>query len=81
MAKDTKAKPAVAEYLLWNDKPAKVIGETEKRTVKIRMLEDKCCPHCGRSTGTEEFAIDPTTEEFRKSAKNIPSIDLKAIES
>lgn len=37
--------PKLGDYLLWKGELAKVVYETDQRTVGIELMEDCKCPH------------------------------------
>jgi hypothetical protein len=64
----------IGEYLLWNGKPAKVVGSTDRRMVIIEML-DKCkCPHCQGDLGKEQIYMIVSSPLFQESAEPMKTI-------
>jgi hypothetical protein len=68
--KDTK----IGDYILWQDKPAKIIGECDKRQVIIEMLEKRICPNCGESLGVEQFQVVVASPLFQENANRLPTL-------
>jgi hypothetical protein len=65
---------SLGDYLLWNGKPAKVIGETSSRMVIIELLEDCKCPHCKGSLGKEQIHSIVSSPQFQESAQKLETI-------
>lgn len=65
----------VGDYLLWDGKPAEIIGEIDRRAVVIKTLEDKKCPHCNESLGKEQFTVVVSAPLFQENAESMPTID------
>ena len=64
----------IGDYLLWEGKPAKIIG-TAAPTVIIEMLEDMTCPRCNESLGKEQFHVIPTSPQFQNGAEPMKTIE------
>lgn len=64
----------LGDYLLWKGKPAKVIGETDRRQVIIELLEDARCPHCGESLGKDQIHVIVGSPLFQNGAKPMKTI-------
>lgn len=67
-------RPELGDYLLWQGKPAQIIGTADERTVIIEMLEDQKCPHCKGNLGKKHIHVIPTSNQFKEYAKSIPTI-------
>lgn len=61
--------PKLGDYLLWKGQPAKVVYETDRRTVGIEILENCKCPHCQGDLGKNQFNIIPTSPLFQENAE------------
>lgn len=64
----------IGDYLLWEGKPAKVIGETDKRQVIIELLEDAKCPHCGGELGKDQTHVIVSSPMFQNGAEQMKTI-------
>lgn len=64
----------LGDYLLWEGKPAKVIGETDQRQVIIELLKDKKCPHCGEGLGKAQMHVIVNSPMFQNCAEQIRTI-------
>ena len=64
----------LGDFLLWKDKPAKIIGTTDCPVLIIEMLEPKCCPHCNGVLGKEQFSVIEHSPLFQQSANMMPTI-------
>lgn len=64
----------LGDYLLWNGKPAKVIGETDRRMVIIELLENCRCPHCQGDLGKEQIHMIVASPLFQANAERMQSI-------
>ena len=64
----------LGQYLLWDDKPAKVVAWTDRRQVTIELLEDKTCPHCGGGLGKEQINVIVSSPMFQERANPMPTI-------
>ncbi|MCK5605312.1 hypothetical protein KAR91_25695 [Candidatus Pacearchaeota archaeon] len=64
----------LGNYLLWEGKPAKIIGETDKRQVIIELLEDKKCPHCKGDLGKDQIHMIVSSPLFQKNAERLNTI-------
>lgn len=62
------------DYLLWQGKPAKIVGESASRQVIIELLEDKKCPHCQESLGKDQIHVIVTSPNFQEGAKPMETI-------
>lgn len=66
--------PSLGDYLLWNGKPAKIIGTTDRRQVIIELLENCKCPHCKGDLGKEQIHMIVSSPLFQQSAERLPTI-------
>ena len=66
--------PSLGDFLLWNGKPAEIIGETDKRMVVIELLENRKCPHCQGDLGKEQLHMVVSSPLFQQSAERLPTI-------
>lgn len=66
--------PNLGDYLLWKGSPAKIIGETDRRTVIIELLENSMCPHCKGDLGKEQMNIVVSSPLFQENAERLPTI-------
>jgi hypothetical protein len=64
----------LGQYLLWEGKPAKIIGETESRQIIIETLEDKKCPHCEGSLGKDQTHVIVSSPMFQNGAEKLNTI-------
>ena len=65
---------SLGDYLLWNDKPAKIIGESSSRQVIIELLEDRKCPHCDEAIGKEQISVIVSSPLYQENAKPMQTI-------
>lgn len=65
---------SLGDYLLWEGKPAKIIGETSSRQVIIEPLENCKCPHCKGDLGKEQIHMIVSSSLFQKNAEKLQSI-------
>ena len=65
---------ALGDYLLWQGKPAKIIGETSSRQVIIELLENCKCPHCSGDLGKEQIHMIVASPLFQGNAERMQSI-------
>lgn len=68
----------LGDYLLWNGKPARVICETDRRTVVIQLLENCKCPHCRGDLGKEHIHVIVASPLFQENAERMPSIQINS---
>lgn len=64
----------LGDYLLWNGKPAKVIGTSDSPMVIIEFLENCKCPHCQGDLGKEQIHMIVSSPLFQANAERMPSI-------
>lgn len=64
----------LGDYLLWEGKPAKIIGETSQRQVIIELLENCHCPHCNGDLGKEQIHMIVASPLFQESAEKMETI-------
>ena len=64
----------LGEYLLWEDKPAKVVGEIDRPCIIVEMLDAPVCPHCESVLEKHQFTVIPTSPLFQENAKPFPTI-------
>ena len=64
----------LGDYLLWDGKPAKIIGETSNRQVVIEIIENCKCPHCKGDLGKEQIHMIVASPLFQKTAQQMPTI-------
>lgn len=64
----------LGDYLLWEGKPAKIIGETDQRQVIIELLEDAKCPHCGEGLGKVQTHVIVSSPMFQNGAEQMRTI-------
>lgn len=64
----------LGDYLLWEGKPAKIIGEVSNRQVIIELLENCKCPHCKGDLGKEQIHVVVSSPLFQQNAEKLPSI-------
>ena len=64
----------LGDYLLWQGKPAKIIGETSSRQVIIELLENCKCPHCQGDLGKEQIHMIVSSPLFQQSAERLQTI-------
>ena len=67
--------PHLGDYLLWDGKLAKIIGETDRRKVIIELLENKRCPHCEGDLGKEQIHMVVSSPLFQQNAQQLPTIE------
>lgn len=65
---------SIGDYLLWQGKPAKIIGETSSRQVIIELLETSKCPHCQGDLGKEQIHMIVSSPLFQANAERLQSI-------
>jgi hypothetical protein len=63
--------PTLGDYLLWEGKPAQIIGIIDEKSVSIEILEHKKCPHCGGDLGREVFSVIVSSPLFQENAEKI----------
>ena len=68
-------KPHLGDYLLWQGKPAKIIGETDRKQVIIELLENCKCPHCQGDLGKDQTWVIVSSPLFQENAEALPTID------
>lgn len=61
--------PKLGDYLLWKGQLAKIVYETDRRTVGIEIQENCKCPHCDGDLGKEQINIIPTSPLFQQNAE------------
>ncbi|HUW07837.1 MAG TPA: hypothetical protein VMW01_16445 [Williamwhitmania sp.] len=66
--------PGLGDYLLWEGKPAKIIGETDSRQVIIDLLENCKCPHCQGDLGKKKIHAIVSSPQFQQGAEKMPTI-------
>lgn len=64
---------SIGDYLLWEGKPAKVIGSASP-TIIIELLEDAKCPHCNESIGKEHLYVIVSSPQFQNGASRMQTI-------
>jgi hypothetical protein len=67
--------PKLGDYLLWEGKPAKIVGETSDRVVFVQILESNNCPHCNGLLPPEYFGMIPHSPLFQEKAEIMPTMD------
>jgi hypothetical protein len=65
---------SLGDYLLWQGKPAKIIGTTSSSQVVIELLENCKCPHCEGDLGKEQIHMIVSSPLFQQSAERLQSI-------
>jgi uncharacterized protein (DUF1330 family) len=70
--KNTMKIAKLGDYLLWDGKPAQIIGETSERQVIIELLENCKCPHCYGDLGKKQIHMIVSCPLFQEQA--LPSI-------
>ncbi len=66
--------PKLGDYLLWEGKPAKIVGEASERQVVIQMLAPRQCPHCESYFGVEQFSVIVNSPLFQENAEKLPTL-------
>lgn len=66
--------PKLGDFLLWNKKPAKIIGTSDSFTVHIEMLENHKCPHCNGDLGKEQIAVIAASPMFQEMAEPLQTL-------
>ena len=64
----------LGDYLLWEGKPAKVIGESSSRQVIIELLENCKCPHCNGDLGKDQRHVIVSSPQFQQGAERMQTI-------
>ncbi len=64
----------LGDYLLWKGEIAKIVYETDRRTVGIELLENCKCPHCDGDLGKTQINVIPTSPLFQENAETLPVI-------
>ena len=67
-------KAELGDYLLWQGKPAQIIGETDLPQVIIQLLENCKCPHCNGDLGKEQFHVIVSSPLFQQMAEPLKTI-------
>jgi len=67
--------PKLGDYLLWKGELARVVYETDQRTVGIELLEDSKCPYCNKSLGKKQLDIIPTSPLFQENAETLQTMN------
>jgi len=65
----------LGDYLLWNGKLAKVVGEVNYNSIQVEILEPNKCPHCGGVLEPCQFNVIPTSPFFQECAKPVQTIE------
>jgi hypothetical protein len=66
--------PKLGDYILWEGKPAQIVGETDQRQVIIHMLENKKCRHCGGDLGKMQIHVIVSSPMFQNNAESLPTM-------
>jgi len=66
--------PKLGDHLLWKGQLAKVVYETDQRTVGIELFESCKCPHCDGDLGKEQIDIIPTSPLFQENAEPLQAM-------
>lgn len=64
----------LGDYLLWDGKPAKIIGTSDRPMVIIELLENCKCPHCQGDLGKEQIHMIVSSPLFQQNAKQLQTI-------
>lgn len=64
--------PQLGDYLLWKGQLAKIVYETDRRTVGIELVENCKCPHCNGDLGKKQINIIPSSPLFQENAETLP---------
>lgn len=64
----------LGDYLLWEGKPAKIVGEIDRKSVVIELLEDSKCPHCQGNLGKEQIHMIVSSPLFQNNSAMLPTI-------
>lgn len=67
--------PKLGDFFLWKGEIAKVIGETNSRTIIFEMLDPKKCPHCGEVVEVHQINMIPTSPLFQENAEPIQTFN------
>ena len=62
----------LGDYLLWQGKLAKVIGEIDRPSIIIELIEVETCPHCGIKNS--QFTVITSSPLFQENAEPIKTI-------
>ena len=68
--------PKLGDYLLWDRKPAKIIGTTSNQQVIIEIIENCKCPHCNGDLGKKQIHMIVSSPLFQQSAETLPVMDV-----
>ena len=67
-------KAELGDYLLWKGELAKIVYESNQRSVGIELVEDCKCHHCNKSLGKKQIDIIPTSPLFQENATPLKTI-------
>ena len=67
----------LGQFLLWETRPAKIIGKAYEEQAIIEIIEKKCCQHCGGDLGKEQIHVVVSSPMYQKGAEPIESIKQK----
>ncbi len=65
----------LGDYLLWEGRPAKIVGTVDAKQALIEMLAPRRCPHCDGDVGKEQFSVVVASPLFQESAEKLPTLD------
>ena len=66
--------PSLGDYLLWQGKPAKIIGTSDNFQVIIELLENAKCPHCNGDLGKDQTHVIVSSPMLQNGAEKLPTI-------
>ena len=64
----------LGDYLLWEGKPAKIVGTSDTRQVIIELLEPQKCPHCDGDLGKKQINVIVSSPMFQEGAEKLQTI-------
>jgi hypothetical protein len=70
----TMKNPKLGDYLLWEGQLAKVVYQTDQRTVGIELFDDCKCPHCNGNLGKKQINVIVFSPLFQQNAQPLQTI-------
>lgn len=64
----------LGKFLLWEGKPAQIIAVVPEKSVLIKPLGPRKCPHCDGLIEQEVFCVIPGTSLWKEKAAPIETI-------
>lgn len=64
----------LGKFILWDGRPAKVIGIINRDAAVIEFLDDHHCPHCGGSLGKDHVTSVIGSPQFKENVASMPTV-------